>query len=149
MNIRLLKIVGFVALGFVLALAAGYVWGSAGRRDLHVQLEAATRRFALVVARERLASGRVAVYGLNFGDAARGFESAHVWTTSAAQQFRIDGDEQMAARLVQAAQKIDQARSLAASVNQDANNRAAAAEALLDNVLREAASFDVRTARPR
>ena len=34
MNVRLLKIIGAVALGFVLALAAGWVWGASGRYDL-------------------------------------------------------------------------------------------------------------------
>jgi hypothetical protein len=90
----------------------------------------------------------VALYGLNYGSAARSFESAHAWTTSAINQFRVDGDEQMAAKLAQAVGQIEQARALAASVNPDANSRAAGAEAVVDAVLHDA-GFDLATARPQ
>jgi hypothetical protein len=131
-----MKIAGFAALGFVLAVIAGYLWGSAGRWTAEAALADADARWYLQSARTSLLGGRVGIYSLNFGDAARRLEAAKNEAGLAADRLERAGRTEPAARIKAVIPTIEDSRALAASLNQDANSRAASADAVIDEVLR-------------
>ena len=131
---RLLKLSGFVALGLVVAMAAGWIWGSAGKRELSTQLDALRVEHDLTLARSNVLAGRVDLYTLNFGSATQRFESAKTALGRLAARFDSNHDEARATLVRTTASAVEDARRLAAQVNPSAQAAAQRALASLDQV---------------
>jgi hypothetical protein len=137
-NARLLKIIGGVALGFVLALAVGFVWGASGRFDLQSRLHDTDLRLQVSDARTRLLAARVDLYSLNFGAATQNLEAAKIPLQALVRRYERDGE---AARVTDAQNAIaatEKSRRLAAQLDQAAQGAAADALAALERATRAA-----------
>lgn len=120
MNPRLWKIVAGVALGLVIALGIGWLWGSSGRWAAQNQLADVQAQYQLTEARARLLAAQVDLYKLNFGAAASNLERARQSLEQASAAH--DGSEHtdLRAALQTSRQSAEEARRLAAEVNQGA-----------------------------
>jgi hypothetical protein len=122
-----------VMAGVALAvLAAGYVWGAWGRRAAERELARAKALVALGEARRNALSGSLDLYKLNFGAAATHFETARATTDRARGMLADAGSTADPADLAAAITSLDEARALAAKLDQAAGQKAASANALLD-----------------
>lgn len=120
MNGRVLKIVGAVILAVILALASGWVWGTAGRLELQAKLDDTTLQLHMSEARARLLAARVDLYSLNFGAATKNLESAKLPLEGALGVFEQEGDTARANTIRATLASTEEGRSLAAQVNQSA-----------------------------
>jgi hypothetical protein len=122
-----------VMAGVALAvLAAGYVWGAWGRRAAERELARSKALVALGEARRNALSGSLDLYKLNFGAAATHFETARATTDRARGMLADAGSTADPADLAAAITSLDEARALAAKLDQAAGQKAASANALLD-----------------
>ena len=122
-----------VMAGVALAvLAAGYVWGAWGRRAAERELARSNALVALGEARRNALSGSLDLYKLNFGAAATHFETARATTDRARGMLTDAGSTADPADLAAAITSLDEARALAAKLDQAAGQKAASAIALLD-----------------
>ena len=122
-----------VMAGVALAvLAAGYVWGAWGRRAAERELARSNAVVALGEARRHALSGSLDLYKLNFGAAATHFETARATTDRARGLLTDAGSTADPADLAAAITSLDEARALAAKLDQAAGQKAAAAITLLD-----------------
>jgi hypothetical protein len=137
-NARLLKIIGGVALGFLLALAAGYAWGASGRLALQSRLHDADLRVHVSDARTRLLAARVDLYSLNFGAATGNLEAAKVPMQAVLQRYQGDGETARVTDAQSALASVEKARRLAAQLDQSAQGAAADALAALERATRAA-----------
>jgi hypothetical protein len=113
-------------------LAAGYIWGAWGRRDAERQLARSRAILALSDARRNALAGSVDIYKLNFGAAATHFETARATADQSQSLLSAAGSNVNPADLSAAVASLDQARALAAKLDQSAGQKAAAAVTLLD-----------------
>jgi hypothetical protein len=134
-NNRMLKTVGAIAIALIVALAAGWLWGSSGRRDLEHRVATLELQNHLADARARLLAARVDLYTLNFGSAARNLETAKQPLEAAATAFEQDGDADRAKEARAALAAAEEARRLAAAVNQSAQASAERAVAALGRAI--------------
>ena len=132
MNTRLLKIIAAVALGFVLALAGGWVWGASGRLELQSRLKQTDLRLQIAEARARLLAARVDLYTLNFGAAAQNLESAKVPLEAVIGSYERDGEASRLTEARAALAAVEEARKLAAQVDQSAQGAAVRALAAFE-----------------
>jgi hypothetical protein len=116
----------FVAL--MVALGAGWVWGSSGRWDTDRIIRAAQLRSELFEARSSVLGARVDLYNLNFGEASRHLEDAKDLLRRAAERLNSAGRQEDAKRLDPALARIEEAQKMAGRLDQAANSRAADAE---------------------
>jgi len=137
-NARLLKIVGWVALGFVLALAAGYVWGASGRLALQSRLHDTDLRVQVSDARAHLLAARVDLYSLNFGAATQDLEAAKIPLQAVVQRYEQDGETVRVTDAQNALAAVEKARRLAAQLDQSAQGATADALAALERATRAA-----------
>jgi hypothetical protein len=122
-----------VMAGVALAvLAAGYVWGAWGRRAAERELARSNALVALGEARRNALSGSLDLYKLNFGAAATHFETARATTDRVRGALAETGSTADPADLAAAVTALDEARGLAAKLDQAAGQKAASAIALLD-----------------
>jgi|KBSSwiStaDraftv2_1062776.scaffolds.fasta_scaffold173009_3 hypothetical protein len=122
-----------VMAGVALAvLAAGYVWGAWGRRAAERELARSNALVALGEARRHALSGSLDLYKLNFGAAATHFETARATTDRVRGLLTDAGSTADPADLAAAVTALDEARALAAKLDQAAGQKAAAAITLLD-----------------
>jgi hypothetical protein len=135
-NARLLKIIGWVALGFLLALAGGYVWGASGRLELQSRLHETDLRVQVSDARTRLLAARVDLYSLNFGAATQDLEAAKIPLQAVIQRYESEGDATRATAAQSALAAVEKARRLAAQLDQSAQGAAADALAALERAAR-------------
>jgi exonuclease VII small subunit len=131
-NTRLLKIVGAVAFGFVLAFAGGWVWGASGRVELQSRLKQTDLRLQIAEARGRLLAARVDLYTLNFGAAAQNLESAKAPLEAVIGSYERDGESVRVTHARAALAAAEEARTLAARVDQSAQGAAARALAAFE-----------------
>jgi hypothetical protein len=129
-----------VAVALLVALGAGWLWGSAGRWEAGRKVQAAELRSDLVDARGSALAARVDLYNVNFGDASRHLEEAKVPLRRATERLRGSGQTDVATRLDPAIAKIDEAQRLAGRLDQGANARAAEGIKTIDDVLATVAS---------
>ena len=132
MNTRLLKIIAAVALGFVLAIAGGWVWGASGRLELQSRLKQTDLRLQIAEARARLLAARVDLYTLNFGAAAQNLESAKAPLEAVIGSYERDGEAGRLTEARAALAAVEEARKLAAQVDQSAQGAAARALAAFE-----------------
>jgi hypothetical protein len=119
-NPRLLKIVAGVALGLVIALGIGWLWGSGGRWAAQDHLASLQEQHQLTEARARLLAAQVDLYKLNFGAAASNLERARQSLEQASATHEGSEHADLRAALQAAVKSAEEARRLAAEVNQGA-----------------------------
>jgi hypothetical protein len=127
-----LKQWGLMAAVAVAVLASGYMWGAWGRRTAERQLVRANALVALGDARRNALSGSLDLYKLNFGAAAAHFETARATTDRARALLSDAGSSADPQDLAAAVSALDEARALAAKLDQAAGQKAASAVTLLD-----------------
>jgi hypothetical protein len=130
-----MKLVLGVSLGLLVALGAGWLWGSSGRWDADRAVQAAELRSDLLEARSLALAARVDLYNVNFGDASRHLEDAKGLLRHAAERLKNAGRPDDAKRLDPALTRMDEAQQLAGKLDQGANSRAADAAKTIDEVL--------------
>ena len=129
-----LKMIGIGLAVALVILATGYLWGARGRSAAEARLKAVEQRLVMADARREALAGSVDIYKLNFGAAASHFESARAQADKAALAAADSGVADAQARLTVIAKQLDDARALAARVDQAAGQRAASAVAELDKI---------------
>jgi hypothetical protein len=127
-----LKRAGVLAAVALAILAAGYIWGSWRLRDADRKLARANALLALSDARRNALAGSVDLYKLNFGAAATHFENARATADRARGLLGDAGSTADQSELATATTTLDEARALAAKLDQGAGQKAASAVALLD-----------------
>ena len=125
---RLWKIVAAIALGLVLAVAAGWLWGASGAWEAQRELRTLQRDHQLTEARARLLAARVDLYTLNFGSAASNLGAAKRSLEQAVASYDAEEQAELVAALRGAVAAAEEGRRLAAEVSQSA--QAAAERAL-------------------
>jgi hypothetical protein len=121
---RLLKIVGGIALALVLAVAVGWLWGAQGRWEAERRLTRLQLDHEYAEARAGLRAAQVELYRLNFGEAASSLEAAKQSIQRALTAAERDDQAETANALRTALAAADEARRLAAAVNQSAQGSA-------------------------
>ncbi|RPJ57792.1 MAG: hypothetical protein EHM24_29180 [Acidobacteria bacterium] len=119
-------------LAVVVALGSGWLWGSSGRWDAEAAVRDAHLRLRVADARGALASARVDLFELNYGQASRHLQVAKDALQDASQRLEADGRRPEAEAVRGALTKTVEAQQLAASVNTASNERAAEALRELD-----------------
>ena len=104
------------------------MYGASGRSEIEQARRAAVQRADLQEARAFVLEGNVAIFQLNFGDAAKRFDSARVAVERIQVALRETGQAEPAGRLEVALTHLREAQRLAVSL--DANARNAADQAL-------------------
>ena len=104
------------------------MYGASGRSEVEQARRAAVQRADLHEARALVLEGNVAVFQLNFGDAAKRFDGARVVVERIQAALRETGQAERAGRLEVALSHLRDAQRLAVSL--DANARHAADAAL-------------------
>jgi hypothetical protein len=122
-----LKMVLWALLVLLVTLGAGWIWGASGRWAAERQARDADLRLQLADARAALASARVDVFELNFGQASREIERAKAALSGARATLDRDGPAEAAVALGQAQSKAGEAQQLAGNVDPAANSRVAEA----------------------
>ena len=123
-----MKLVLGVCVALMVALGAGWVWGSSGRWDADRIIRTAQLRSDLFEARSSVLGARVDLYNLNFGEASRHFEDAKGLLRRAMERLNGAGRQEDAKRLDPALARIEEAQKMAGRLDQAANSRAADAE---------------------
>jgi hypothetical protein len=118
--VRTAKIAGAVALAVLVALGVGWVWGRSGHSALEAEVAKKDLRLRLADAKGRILGGRVDLYSLNFGAAAQNFEAAQGVVQSILATWEPAGTSERAQQLKAVQSELHQAKSLAASMRQDA-----------------------------
>ena len=135
-----MKLVLGVFVALMVALGAGWLWGSAGRWDADRIIGAAQLRSDLFEARSSVLGARVDLYNLNFGEASRHFEDAKGLLRRATERLKSAGRQEDAKRLDSALARIEEAQKMAGRLDQGANSRAADAEQTIAGVITTVAS---------
>ncbi len=126
-----MKIALFALIGLLVAVGAGWLWGSWGRWSSERQAQDAELRVQLADARASLLSARVNLFEINFGKASTDLEHARQSMSAAAGLLDKAGRSGEAASVRQALTKAGEAQQLAGAVDQTAGARAAEALAAL------------------
>jgi hypothetical protein len=132
-----LKLGGLAAAAFLVTLALGYVWGASGKFAITDALDDAQQQLDLAEARGHLLDARVSLYNVNFGDAARSFESAKAPLRRAQTRYQQTGDNAAAGHLATALERVEEGQRLAGTLDPAANGKAADALAAIRNAARE------------
>jgi hypothetical protein len=119
----------------VIALAAGFVWGSFGQSALNRAVQEAELRSDLFEARSAVLAARVDLYNVNFGNASRNLETAKGVLSRVTEKLKNTGRDEDAKRLDPAMAELTEAQSLAGRFDQSANARAGSAAQTIDEVL--------------
>ena len=129
------KLILGVAVGLVVALFAGWIWGRSGQSDTARALQTSELRGDLLGARAAVLDARVAVYSVNFGEASRHLEDARGLLGRVEERLkRLGRDDQV--KQVQAAQAtVEDAQRMAGKLDQNANSRAGEAAKMIADVL--------------
>jgi phage-related tail protein len=133
MNKAKLALGVFVAL--VVALLAGWLWGTSGNRELNRALQASELRNDLLDGRSAVLDARLQIYSVNFGEASRHLEDARTRLRRADERLKNLARQEDGARVESALAQIDEAQRLVGKLDQSANARAAEAAKTIDAVL--------------
>ena len=124
-----------VAIGLVVALLAGLIWGASGRSDMAGALQASELRGELLGARAAVLDARVAIYSVNFGEASRHLEDARGLLGRAEERLKSLGRDDEVKQVQTAQASITEAQRMAGKLDQGANARAGEAAKILADVL--------------
>jgi hypothetical protein len=129
------KLVLGIALGLVIALLAGWIWGASGKSDMTRALQASELRGDLLGARAAAVDARVAIYSINFGEASRHLEDARGLLGRAIERLKGLGRDDAVKQLETALTGIDDAQRMAGQLDQTANARAGEVAKIIIDVL--------------
>jgi hypothetical protein len=125
----------YVVAALLVALLAGYLWGSSGRRSAEQAIDASRLRADLLEIRGSIVDARVDLYNVNFGNASRDLQEALDRLPSVADRLKSEGTTQDQQAIAEASAKAEEAHRLAGKLDAGANSRAAEAAVALDRVL--------------
>ncbi len=124
---------GIVAV--LVALLVGFLWGASGRSAVAARLDESQLGLRLAQSRADLAQARVDVFEVNFGQASRHFETAKERLRDASGLLqKRSADADTLKRANEAIARLTEAQQLAGKLDQSANQRAAEAAKLIDQV---------------
>ena len=129
------KLVLGIAVGLVVALLAGWLWGASGRSEMARALQTSELRSELLGARAAALDARVAIYSVNFGEASRHLEDARGLLGRADERLKSLGRDDEVRRVQTALASIDEAQRMAGKLDQSANSRAGEAAKMVADVL--------------
>lgn len=129
---RVLIALGGLALALLLAVAGGWMWGAAGRREAESALNASGARLHASMARAHLLEARVHLFEVNFGSAARSLEAARADLGTIAPLIERERGADAAASVLKALELVTEAQRLTGQLDQSANAKVAEAIRLLD-----------------
>jgi hypothetical protein len=129
------KLVLGITGGLLLALLAGWIWGTSGQSDTARAVETAELRSELLGARAALLDARVAIYSVNFGEASGHLENARGLLRRAEERFKGVGRDDEVKQVQAALMTIDDAQRMAGKLDQGANSRAGEAAKVLADLL--------------
>jgi len=124
-----------IAAALVVALLAGFLWGSSGRGDTDRALEASGLRGELLGARAAVLDARVAIYNINFGEASIHLEDARAMLGRADARLKSLGRDDAVTQVQAALASIGDAQRMAGSLDQGANSRAGEAAKTISDIL--------------
>jgi len=130
-----IKLVLGIFVAVMVALLAGWAWGTWGHSDTASALQAAELRSELLGARAAVLDARVAIYSVNFGEASAHLENARGLLRRADERLKALGRAGEAAQMATALAAIDDAQRMAGKLDQNANTRAGDAAKVLADVL--------------
>jgi hypothetical protein len=119
----------------LLALLAGWIWGTSGQSDTARAVETAELRSELLGARAATLDARVAIYSVNFGEASGHLENARGLLRRAEERFKRLGRDDEVKQVQAALTTIDDAQRMAGKLDQSANSRAGDAAKMLADLL--------------
>jgi hypothetical protein len=120
------------SLTVLVALGVGWLMGGAGRSSVELDRRAAVERAGFAEARIEILSGRLALYQVNFGDAARRFDAAAQIVGSLQGTMRDLSQAERAGRLDTVLTHLREAQRLSTSVDPAAQGAAEQALAALE-----------------
>ena len=124
-----------IAVGLVVALLAGWIWGTSGRSDMVRALQNSELRSELLGARAAVLDARVAIYSVNFGEASRHLEGARGLLCRADERLKRLGRDDELKHVQTAMAGIDDAQRMAGKLDQNANSRAGETAKIIADVL--------------
>jgi len=124
-----------IGVALLIALGAGWVWGTSGRAELTRTLRIAELRAGLLEGRAAVLDARLDIYSVNFGEASRHLEVARSALRAAEARLNSLGRQTDTKSLELALAKIDEAQRMAGQLNQDANALAADVAKAVNDVL--------------
>ena len=124
MSPRTIAIVATIVLA---AGLSGWLYGASGRSDVEQARRAAVQQSDLNEARALVLEGKVAIFQLNFGDAAKHFDSARAAVERMQTALRETAQAERAGRLEIVLSHLRDAQRLAVSLDANARNAADAA----------------------
>jgi len=124
-----------IAVGLVVALLAGWIWGTSGRSDMGRALQNSELRSELLGARAAVLDARVAIYSVNFGEASRHLEGARGLLGRADERLKRLGRDDELKHVQTAMAGIDDAQRMAGKLDQSANSRAGETAKMIADVL--------------
>ena len=127
-----------VGVALLIALGAGWAWGTSGRSELTRALRIAELRDGLLEGRAAVLDARLDIYSVNFGEASRHLEAARSALRAAEPRLNSLGRQADTKALELALAKIDEAQRMVGQLNQDANALAAEASNAINDVLNTA-----------
>jgi hypothetical protein len=129
------KLVLGIAVGFAVALLAGWFWGASGRTEMARALQTSELRGELLGARAAVLDARMAIYSVNFGEASRHLENARGLLGLADERLKSLGRNDEVRQVQTALASIDDAQHMAGNLDQDANSRAGEAAKMVADLL--------------
>jgi hypothetical protein len=121
---RGLKLVLTVFVLLIVALGAGFAWGTSGRVTAQGALDDVRQQLDVADARGHILEARVSLYNVNFGDAQRQLDDAKAPLTKARDRAQAQGTKAAADAFTAALGHVQEAQRLAGRLDQGANNRA-------------------------
>ncbi|HSK10316.1 MAG TPA: hypothetical protein VK911_12130 [Vicinamibacterales bacterium] len=128
------RLILFGLLGMVVVLLIGYVWGAAGRGQAEDRQRELETRLLLTQAQRTLATARVDLFELNYGEASRRLEEARRLLDRLRATIDREGPREAAPGVVEALAATTEAQRFLAEMNQAAGSRAADALRALQRV---------------
>jgi hypothetical protein len=120
------------ALAVLVVFVTGWLVGWSGSRDAGSRLAAVELRLDLAEARAAIATARVDLFELNFGESVRRLDEGRRALEAAAARVREDGPREMEEPVQQAITSTTAAHQLAGRMEQAAGSKAAEALRALD-----------------
>jgi hypothetical protein len=125
-----------IALGLLVTLGIGWVWGVTGRAAANRALRDSQLRSELLEGRTAVLDARLDLYSVNFGNASQHLETAKTLLKQARERIRSTGQEDAAKRIDNALVQVEEAQRLAARLDQAANTKAGDAAQIIDDVVK-------------
>jgi hypothetical protein len=129
------KLILGVAAALVVALIAGWGWGTWSYSGTARALQTAELRGELLGARAAVLDARVAIYSVNFGEASGHLENARGLLRRVHDRLGRAGRAADVARVETALAAIDDAQRMAGKLDQSANSRAGEAANILSDLV--------------